>query len=49
MKRYRDSQHGEMPRRTTWGWLREYVLNWYALAWAALAALLVYVFIGIAS
>jgi hypothetical protein len=32
MKHYRESQRGEIPRRRVWGWLREYVLNWYALA-----------------
>jgi AcrR family transcriptional regulator len=46
-RHYRESEHGELPRRTAWRWLREYVLNWYALAWLAFAAFLVYVAIGI--
>jgi cytochrome oxidase assembly protein ShyY1 len=49
VKHYRESQHGELPRRTTWGWLREYVVNWYALGWAVLIALGVYVAISVAS
>ena len=49
MKRYRESQHGEVPRHTVWGWLREYVLNWYAIAWVAFVGLIVYVWVGIAS